>query len=423
MASMQTDVGIMLKIAMAQSRQLELMWKKTHRILLMSLSSGDFQIAPVKNEEREKEIHRSEKIEKWLAQKYGMASRGGIDSTTVLQEAKRRTQKECAEPSWGCRISAILCGAKKWRTCVLNMRMSSLAHANPLPGSQTWKVASHGAINSVVADLQGVKESSATALITTAPLTHPNSNRHRCALQSRYNDSVEQGDNIIVYYVGNGSSYHCSEHFDTKCRSDVCHTEALCPLNRDTRDAGGKWIPDISSMFFWRKYFTPKGIISHSSQTAVTPAILPARDSEAQESGVGLETRYEFLCISGAMSGLPECKGGGRKEWIRWGFTTTLACVLRSDDWKKERPYIDLVNLVNHSPSQTPLVAGFINPNTFGMLSPSEQISFEFLKNRPELGSIQRTLAQYSFFKYSPPEESNWCDAHPVPSATGLQGM
>ncbi|PBK72072.1 hypothetical protein ARMSODRAFT_882801, partial [Armillaria solidipes] len=67
----------------------------------------------------------------------------------------------------------------------------------------------------------------------------------RCALQSRYNGSVERGDNIIVYYVGHGSSYHCSEHFDTKCRSDVCHTEALCPLDRDT-----KWISDISSTFF-----------------------------------------------------------------------------------------------------------------------------------------------------------------------------
>ncbi len=62
--------------------------------------------------------------------------------------------------------------------------------------------------------------------------------------------------------------------------------------------------------------------------------------------------------MSGAVSGLPDCEGGGRKEWIRWSFTTTLVPVLRLDDWKKKRSYIDLVDLVNHSTSQTPLVAG-----------------------------------------------------------------
>ncbi|SJL18842.1 uncharacterized protein ARMOST_22444 [Armillaria ostoyae] len=176
---------------MAQSRQFELMWKKTRWILLMLLvrphrmplvvlplssrktivtmqSSGDFQIvgvfgssiqfltisdlsddtfqiashkstswrirpysgtiliceccgpltrpamqAPVKNKEREKEICRLEKVKKWLTQEYGIASRGGINSTAVLQEAKRRAQKECAELSWGRRVSTILCGAKK----------------------------------------------------------------------------------------------------------------------------------------------------------------------------------------------------------------------------------------------------------------------------------------------------------------------
>ncbi|PBK72071.1 hypothetical protein ARMSODRAFT_972764 [Armillaria solidipes] len=142
---MQTDVGIMLKIAMAQSRQLELMWKKTRRILLMSLSSGDFQItihsrspatrvlaggyvhtlAPVKNKEREKEIRRLEKVEKWLTQEYGMASRGGINSTTSVP-------RESAS------------------------RIPDLSQSLQIINGR--KVASHGAINSVAADLQGAKE-------------------------------------------------------------------------------------------------------------------------------------------------------------------------------------------------------------------------------------------------------------------------
>ncbi|PBK72068.1 hypothetical protein ARMSODRAFT_851339, partial [Armillaria solidipes] len=65
------------------------------------------------------------------------------------------------------------------------------------------------------------------------------------------NPGIAWGDNIIIYYAGHGSSYHCSEsaHFWTpgsKRRTGACPIEALCPIDRDTKDADGKWIPDIS---------------------------------------------------------------------------------------------------------------------------------------------------------------------------------
>ncbi|KAK0205779.1 hypothetical protein DFS33DRAFT_1223564, partial [Desarmillaria ectypa] len=65
------------------------------------------------------------------------------------------------------------------------------------------------------------------------------------------NPEIERGDNIVIYYAGHGSSYHCSEHFSTaleskSCSIDVCPIEALCPIDRDTIDADGHPIPDIS---------------------------------------------------------------------------------------------------------------------------------------------------------------------------------
>ncbi|KAG7439449.1 uncharacterized protein BT62DRAFT_828717, partial [Guyanagaster necrorhizus] len=61
------------------------------------------------------------------------------------------------------------------------------------------------------------------------------------------NKEIERGDNIIIYYGGHGSCHYCADHFlDSRCSNVSCPTEALCPIDRDTQDAGGKWIPDIS---------------------------------------------------------------------------------------------------------------------------------------------------------------------------------
>ncbi|PBL01671.1 hypothetical protein ARMGADRAFT_224328 [Armillaria gallica] len=59
------------------------------------------------------------------------------------------------------------------------------------------------------------------------------------------NPEIGRGDNIIIYYAGHGSMYHCTTHeFESPC--DNCPIEALCPIDRDTQDADGNWIPDIS---------------------------------------------------------------------------------------------------------------------------------------------------------------------------------
>ncbi|KAK0216215.1 hypothetical protein IW262DRAFT_1249986, partial [Armillaria fumosa] len=61
------------------------------------------------------------------------------------------------------------------------------------------------------------------------------------------NRNIEQGDSIFIYYAGHGSSYYCAGYFDKSlCDNTSCPTEALCPIDCDTQDSGGKWIPDIS---------------------------------------------------------------------------------------------------------------------------------------------------------------------------------
>ncbi|SJL18843.1 uncharacterized protein ARMOST_22445 [Armillaria ostoyae] len=63
-----------------------------------------------------------------------------------------------------------------------------------------------------------------------------------------------------------------------------------------------------SAQRFLSKYLAPRGIISHSSQTAVTPAVLPARDSETQESGAYTQplmlpsTIYYTLSMNGYLT-------------------------------------------------------------------------------------------------------------------------
>ncbi|KAK0431440.1 peptidase C14, caspase domain-containing protein, partial [Armillaria borealis] len=56
------------------------------------------------------------------------------------------------------------------------------------------------------------------------------------------NPEITYGDNIIIYYSGHGSYY--PPHMEEGGPTD--YTETLCPIDRDTLDADGFPIPDIS---------------------------------------------------------------------------------------------------------------------------------------------------------------------------------
>ncbi|PBK72063.1 hypothetical protein ARMSODRAFT_853472, partial [Armillaria solidipes] len=58
---------------------------------------------------------------------------------------------------------------------------------------------------------------------------------------------IDPGDNILIYFAGRGASYNCANHFlKPKCDTNICPVEALCSLDRNTLDARGRYVPDIS---------------------------------------------------------------------------------------------------------------------------------------------------------------------------------
>ncbi|PBK78996.1 hypothetical protein ARMGADRAFT_1093560 [Armillaria gallica] len=58
------------------------------------------------------------------------------------------------------------------------------------------------------------------------------------------NSNIQNGNNIIIYLSGHGSSYTCEHH--TCAPDDVCGVEALCPSDRGTRDTNNNVITDIT---------------------------------------------------------------------------------------------------------------------------------------------------------------------------------
>ncbi|KAK0199778.1 peptidase C14, caspase domain-containing protein [Desarmillaria ectypa] len=64
----------------------------------------------------------------------------------------------------------------------------------------------------------------------------------------RRNPLIQKNDNIIIYFSGHGTSYHCSDYFPKRSGGAARFgaIEAICPADRYTVDANGRPIPDIS---------------------------------------------------------------------------------------------------------------------------------------------------------------------------------
>ncbi len=209
------------------------------------------------------------------------------------------------------------------------------------------------------------------------------------------NPEIERGDNIIIYYAGHGSSYHCSDHFSTalefKCRnSDVCPIEALCPIDRDMIDVHGRPIPDISDREL-NVLFTEISLTKGHNITFFADCCHASGVSRDQDSETGLRfTRATHRSnvndmLRAADERLPHFRSVLSKNWgpdmgshvilaacrdyqyakeslgdEGYGgvFTRMLVSVLMSGGWKKETTYVELSELLNQSYFQTPVVAG-----------------------------------------------------------------
>ncbi|KAK0476218.1 hypothetical protein EDD18DRAFT_1058261, partial [Armillaria luteobubalina] len=61
---------------------------------------------------------------------------------------------------------------------------------------------------------------------------------------------ILHGDNIIVYFLGHGSSYFCADYYTDEIENAGC-IEAICPVDRAPRSHSFRGsIPDISDREF-----------------------------------------------------------------------------------------------------------------------------------------------------------------------------
>ncbi|PBK84604.1 hypothetical protein ARMGADRAFT_859775, partial [Armillaria gallica] len=64
------------------------------------------------------------------------------------------------------------------------------------------------------------------------------------------NDRIQDGDNIIVYFSGHGSSYRCSDYYKKGSVESKGRIEALCPVDRAPGNPFRDSVPDISDREF-----------------------------------------------------------------------------------------------------------------------------------------------------------------------------
>ncbi|PBK88419.1 hypothetical protein ARMGADRAFT_865756, partial [Armillaria gallica] len=65
------------------------------------------------------------------------------------------------------------------------------------------------------------------------------------------NLDIKRGDNIIVYFAGQGTRYAAKEYYRSRTLPGVSLAsirpiEALCPKDRTSKDSTGSLIPDVS---------------------------------------------------------------------------------------------------------------------------------------------------------------------------------
>ncbi|SJL18837.1 uncharacterized protein ARMOST_22439 [Armillaria ostoyae] len=381
------------------------------------------------------ELRRLEEVEKRLAQRFGMISPQGIDSAAVLREARARRR---ATLPWERLRTAFILKAnaasrrddvdelEKLRRIRSNLvRLGyrfgpisqSLTSTTPYYTSRFWAVLigidayeSHplqGCVsdalsmkNFLIEKLEVPEYRIQCLLGSQSPsgdsLTPSHANIINVLYSLINNIEIAQGDNIIIYYAGHGSSYQCSMHAltpDSECRSDACPIEALCPIDRDTKDASGKWIPDISdrelNAVFTEISRTKGHKITFIADCCHAGSVGRDLDPEAGERSMRATCRSTvddmlraadrrlkyFPCYKSVSSKnwhpdmgsyvvLAACreyqtaKETGEGNSCGGIFTRRLVHILASGKCNKETTYIGLTHLLNDTPFQTPVVYG-----------------------------------------------------------------
>ncbi len=95
------------------------------------------------------------------------------------------------------------------------------------------------------------------------------------------NPEIKEGDNIIIYYTGHGSSYECSEYDDVGEISFTSsgYIKVLCPIDRNT-DANGNTVPEISD---WEFNTILNGLSPAPKNTMVSSSGLGQKERTTEE--------------------------------------------------------------------------------------------------------------------------------------------
>ncbi|PBK84593.1 hypothetical protein ARMGADRAFT_1000319 [Armillaria gallica] len=206
-----------------------------------------------------------------------------------------------------------------------------------------------------------------------------------------HNPQIQTGDSIIIYFSGHGTSYQCIAP-ETTCRKSLCPIEALCPIDRDTRDSDNTPIPDISDREFnaivthiyWSKgtritvildcCHTPNLNRSTMDKGARAMPPLPRAsfDKMLQAADRNMQRFPDYRSIldedwSPNMNShviLAACREYQLTKEIRGKsgfhgvFTQSLLHTFRSGCLTKDATYTDLIDVLPWSDCQTPVVAG-----------------------------------------------------------------
>ncbi|KAK0435906.1 caspase domain-containing protein [Armillaria borealis] len=209
------------------------------------------------------------------------------------------------------------------------------------------------------------------------------------------NPEIERNDNIIVYYAGHGASYSCSEHFSTAesgCQTGSCPIQALCPIDRDTMDSNEHWIPDISEREL-NVLLTQISLAKGHHITFITDCCYASSfDRQGQDSAIRT-TRPTFhsdvndmlRAADRNLKHLPRYQSVLSKDWrpdtsshvhlapcqdyqyaketagkdgVYSGVMTKILLNVLPDAWKKRSTYVELIDSLNQSYSQTPTIVG-----------------------------------------------------------------
>ncbi|PBL01668.1 hypothetical protein ARMGADRAFT_1158373 [Armillaria gallica] len=198
------------------------------------------------------------------------------------------------------------------------------------------------------------------------------------------NPEIDPGDKIIIYYAGHCSRYYCTEHH-LRSQCDNCPIEALCPIDCDTQDADGNWIPGISdrelnilfALICRTKWHKITFIVDANYSGRISKGQLPVSTMETSTKVESMlhaaDKRWEdFPGYRSVLSKdwrpdtdshviLAACVAVemDRENGSWYGkFTKALLQVLKSTGWKEEVTYVDLINLLSSKLLYTPLVSG-----------------------------------------------------------------